>query len=82
MQLIKESSKRNVYSRNIIEVINNCIDFPDADVTRKYLILGICTFLQKFTKEHTLSFDLLIIDPALYCRKISNRLKLCIAVKK
>ena len=34
VQLIKESSKRNVYSRNIIEVINNCIDFPDADVTR------------------------------------------------
>ena len=34
VQLIKESSKRYAYSRNIIEVINNCIDFPDADVTR------------------------------------------------
>ena len=34
VQLIKESSKRNVYSKNIIEVINNCIDFTDADVTR------------------------------------------------
>ena len=34
VQLIKERSKINVYSRNIIEVINNCIDFPDADVTR------------------------------------------------
>ena len=34
VQLIKESSKRNVYSRNIIEVINNCIDFPDANVTQ------------------------------------------------
>ena len=34
VQLMKESSKRNVYSRNIIEVMNNCIDFSDADVTR------------------------------------------------
>ena len=34
VQLIKESSKKNVYSRNIIEVMNNCIDFSDADVTR------------------------------------------------
>ena len=33
VQLIKESSKRNVYIINIIEVINIGIDFPDADVT-------------------------------------------------